>query len=162
MKKSYLSKKSDIKAYEKKTSYIFNSFVDRSNEYMMLPEEYDIFVNVAKHYFIDSDTQQQRLISNCLNYMKKVVLSIYNQGVICALPKIDVQVNDENSIIFNWVYSTFRAYMTFENEQGNYDAFFGIVAKTDEYAIKSETQKIDANNYKEVVTSAIVKMVEYC
>lgn len=163
MKKSYLNRKNDIKSYEKKSSYIFNSFVDRTNEYKILPEQYDIFVNVEKHYFVDSETQQQQLISNCLNYMKKVILSIYNsQGIICVLPKINVQVSDENTVVFNWAYSTFRAYMTFENEKGNFDAFFGIIAKTDEYAIKSETKKIDLNNYKEVVTSAIVKMVEYC
>lgn len=163
MRKSYLNKKDDVKPFEKRSSYIFNTFVDRTNEYEKLPEQYDIFVNVGKHFFIDSATPQQQLVSNCLNYMKKVLLSIYNyQGIICVLPKIDIQVSDENTVVFNWVYSTFRAYMTFENERGNYDAFFGIIVKTDEYAIKSETKKIDLNNYREVVASAIGMMVENC
>lgn len=74
----------------------------------------------------------------------------------------DVVIVLASTVVFNWVYSTFRAYMTFENERGNYDAFFGIIVKTDEYAIKSETQKIDLNNYREVVASAIGMMVENC
>lgn len=153
--KSYLTPNNDdeIKDYTRKTSYfpLHSRASFASALYSSLPEEYDIFSQIAPSFFTNRETKQQELISDCLIYMRKTLLSLYeSSGVVCVLPKLYAS-SDDGSITFNWAYSTFRAFLSFENETGGYDAYCGIVFKSDIESVATKIRKISSTNYKNVL-----------
>ena len=155
--KSYLDTESQpIHDYTKKNSYINNKDFDSkkeynflSEEYILLPEEYDIFSTLDKSFFTQKTTIQLDLISKCFNYMKKCLIDLYNkQDVICILPKLLSSQDEDGTITFSMVLSNLRAFLSFEGEKGDYDAYFGIVIHIDEDTISSETKKLTSENYE--------------
>ncbi len=140
--------------YEKKTTYIKeNEYINMESDlYLPLPEEYDIFTQIDPSLFFKRDTKQYELVSNCLKYLRRILQILYKErGVVCVLPKLIPSYDDRGTILFNWAYSTFRAFLSFENENGRYDAFCGIVYQSDENSVSTQTRKINDENYMEMI-----------
>ena len=153
---SYLSSQtaSEVKGYIRKNSYVSVSSNDSGiyDLYYSLPEEYDVFTYIDPSFFANKGTKQQELISDCLTYMRKALLSLFaSSGVVCVLPKLSVFNDDTGTITFNWAYSTFRAFLSFDDERGDYDSYCGIVFQTDNDSISTQTKKITKTNYKNLI-----------
>ena len=152
-KRTYLNAESKpIQGYSKKNSYIVDDERTPLKKYSLLPEEYDVFSELDPSLFTRMGTRQQGLISTCLLYMKECLLDFYNdRGIVCILPKLIETQDDEGTITFSMALSNFRAFMSFEGELGNYDAYYGVVAQTDEDSISSETKKLTYENYETAI-----------
>jgi hypothetical protein len=154
-KRSYLNTESkQIQGYSKKSSYIVDDDRDSLRKYSLLPEEYDMFSELDPAFFTRKETRQQKLISTCLFYMKECLLDFYNShGIVCILPKLIYTQDDEGTITFSMALSAFRAFMSFEGEKGDYDAYYGVVSQTDEDSVSSETKKLTYENYESAIQS---------
>ncbi len=138
--------------YSKKGSYVVNDDRDSLREYSLLPEEYDIFSELNSSFFTQGKTKQQEIIHMCLIYMKECLLDFYHRrGIICILPKLKYTQDDEGTITFSMALSNYRAFLSFEGEKGKYDAYFGVVSRTDEDSISSETKKLTDKNYQSAI-----------
>jgi hypothetical protein len=149
----YLTNKG-AKDYIIKQSYISESSHDNlvSDLYYTLPEEYDVFTYVDSSYFNKRETKQQELISDCLIYMRKALLSLSaSSGIVSILPKLHVSNDDNGTITFNLAYSTFRAFLSFDDKKGNYDSYYGIVFQSDDDKVSTRTGRIDESNYKSAI-----------
>ena len=152
-KRSYLDIESKpIQGYSKKNSYIVDDERESLRKYSLLPEEYDMFSELDPSIFTRMGTRQQELISTCLIYMKECLLDFYNDhGIVCILPKLIETQDEEGTITFSMAISNFRAFMSFEGEMGNYDAYYGVVAQSDEDSVSSETKKLTYENYETAI-----------
>lgn len=161
--RSYITSQKEIKDYTKKTTYVSDSHQDslKSDLYYPLPEEYDIFTYVDPSLFTNRNTQQRELISDCLIYMRKSLLALYmSSGIICILPKLRVINEDSGTITFNWAYSTFRAFLSFDDEEGDYDSYYGIIFQSDSESVTSQTKKISVDNYKKMLDELLTLVIE--
>lgn len=149
-KRSYFDTESKpVQGYSKKNSYIIDDDHDSLATYSLLPEEYDIFSELDQSLYIKEGTRQMDFISTCLMYMKESLIDFYNShGIICILPKLLCTQDEDGAITFSMALSNLRAFMSFEGEKGNYDAYFGIVSQTNEDSVSSETMKLTSKNYE--------------
>ena len=154
-KRSYLDTESKpVQGYSKKSSYIVKDDLDSTRKYSLLPEEYDMFSELDSSFFTRRETSQLELISTCLSYMKECLLAFYNShGIVCILPKLIYTQDDEGTITFSMALSSFRAFMSFEGEKGNYDSYYGVVSQNDEDSVSSETKKLTSENYETAIQS---------
>ena len=152
-KRSYLDTEAEsVQVYSKKGSYLVADEDDSIREYNLLPEEYDMFSEIDPAFFVRKDTKQFELIANCLTYMKKCLIDFYNRhGIVCILPKLKDSKDDEDTITFSMALSGFRAFMSFEGDNGDYDAYFGVVSRADEDSISSETKRLTIDNYETAI-----------
>lgn len=153
---NYLSSlgNSKTRAYIKKTKYATqnNSAGIEENIYQIIPEEYDIFSEIDPTYLSRRDTKQDELISDCLLYMRNMLFSLYRSNEVAFLfPKLKITHDSDGTITFNWALSTCRAFLSFENELGDYAAYYGIVMQTDEDSVSTRTSKITSTNYKDAM-----------
>ena len=160
-KRSYLDTDSGpVQGYSKKSTYILDDDRDFLRKYSLLPEEYDMFSELNSSFFTRRETRQLELISTCLFYMKECLLDFYNShGIVCILPKLIFTQDDEGTITFSMALSTFRAFMSFEGEKGNYDAYYGIVSQTDKDSVSSETKKLTFENYETAIQSFLQVLI---
>ena len=70
-----------------------------------------------------------------------------------VLPKLIYTQDDEGTITFSMALSAFRAFMSFEGEKGDYDAYYGVVSQIDEDSVSSETKKLTYENYESAIQS---------
>lgn len=154
-KKTYLNTESKaVQGYSKKSSYIVEDDYDSSKKYSLLPEEYDVFSELDQSFFTRKETRQLEFISKCLLYMKDCLLDFYyRNGVACILPKLICAIDDDGTITFSMALSSFRAFMSFEDERGNDDAYYGVVSQIDEDSVSSETKKLTEDNYEAAIQS---------
>lgn len=152
---SYLAYKyeNNIKDYSKKTTY----FPDNSNVklfseiYDSLPEEYNVFSQIDPSFFTRRETKQYQLMSDCLIYLRSALLSFYmSNGIVCTLPKLSVSFDDITTT-FNWAYSTYRAFLSFDNEKGDFDSYCGIVYQSETDYVSTHMRRINNLNYKRVI-----------
>ncbi len=160
-KRSYLDvEPKPVKGYSKKSSYIVDDERDFLFKFRLLPEEYDIFSELDQSFFTHKETRQSEFISTCLTYMKECLLDFYcRQGIVCILPKLLCSQDNEGAITFSMALSNFRAFMSFEGEKGNYDAYYGVVSQLDDESVSSETQKLTSENYKTAIQSFLQILV---
>lgn len=154
--KSYLLSRTsnEVKDYSRKTTYVSgNSYSDLLFDlYHPLPEEYDVFTCLDSSFFTNRETRQQKMISDCLIYIRKALLSLFaSKGIVCVLPKLSVLSDDNGTVTFNWAYSTFRAFLSFDDERGGNDSYCGIVFQTDRESVSTQTKRICKTNYKKVI-----------
>lgn len=154
-KKSYLDTEIEsIQGYSKKSSYIVDDDRDSLKKYNLLPEEYDMFSELDQSLFAQKGTRQVEFISTCLLYMKKCLIDFYNMnGVICILPKLICTKDDDDTVTFSMALSSFRAFISFEGERGNNDAYYGVLSQTEENSVSSETKKLTTENYEVAIRS---------
>lgn len=154
-KKSYLeTDEKVVQGYSKKSSYIIENDRGSLKEYGLLPLEYDMFSEIDQSFFTQKETRQLSFISMCLLFMKKCLVDFYNKyGIVCILPKLKCSQDDDGTITFSMALSNYRAFISFEGEKGDYDAYYGIVSQTDIDSISSETKKLTTVNYKAAIQS---------
>lgn len=161
MRKSYLSSDEDstLREYIRKQTYLSPKQSTRDNQkYSLLPEEYDVFSEIDPKLFLREDTEQQKLISLCLIYIKEQLISLFlEKGVICVLPKLKY-ITEENAVILNWAYSGYRVFFSFNNDEMGATAFCGIVVQSDEESVETQMKKLDIKNYR-LVLAGILKIV---
>lgn len=122
--------------------------------YMPLPEEYSVFSEIDDKYFLLKDTNQHRFVSQCLYYLKSKLSYLYaNAGVVKVLPKLSVTTDEDEAIILNWAYTSFRIYFNFEIQVE--DSYYGIVAQSTEESISTNTGKLTEKNYSAVLDSIL-------
>lgn len=164
MENNYLNnrKVNYFNEYIRRESYIPEDNIDKiSMSYLLLPEEYDIFSEIDSSLMSSTDTPQYELVSLCLLYMRESLLELYiSSNVICVLPKLTTSQEFDGTITFYWAYSGFRASLSFENEQGKYDAYCSIVYQTDESSISTKTRRINRLNYKAVMREILQLVVD--
>lgn len=88
--------------------------------------------------------------------MKECLIEFYNNNdVVCILPKLICSHDNEGTITFSMALSNFRAFMSFEGKQGNYDAYYGVVSQLEEDSFSSETKKLTIDNYEPAILSLL-------
>ena len=148
--------------YVRPPSYFSEDRIDKVGiSYLLLPEEYDIFSEIDSSLLSKTDTPQYELISLCLLYMRESLLELYlSNNIICVLPKLNESHAFNGTITFYWAYTGFRASLSFEDEQGKYDAYCSIVYQTDENTVSTKTSKINRINYKNVMREILQLVVD--
>ncbi len=120
-----------------------------SDVYYSLPEEYNIFSNIDFSFFINRNDKQQEQISNCLIYLRQIYFDfLHSNNIIGIFPKFYVTENDNGTITFNIATSNYSAFISFDNESGNYDSYSGIVIISGDESMSTSTFKLDKENYK--------------
>lgn len=167
MKKNYLSEYNEEvrTGYARKDSYsskdLSSTYEAETSKFFLLPEAYDIFSEIDLKFFSGEDKKQFDFISECLQYMRKRIIMLYNiQREMYVLPKLIPSQDTDGTITFNWVRSNFRAFFTFEGESGNYDAYCGIVVQVVSDAVSTQTRKLSKENYQSAIDAIIQLVVE--
>ena len=163
MSKSYIN----IRSNNNKISYHHgNSYIAQTNQqntlptYFPLPEEYSVFEDIDNGFFYLEDTAQHRLISLCLQQLKKSLYQLYElYGILRPLPKLKISHDEDDAIILNWAYVGFRIYINFEVAINN--SYYGIVALNGEDKFDSSTGKIDDKNYVSVIEQILHYIMNY-
>ena len=163
MKRNYLSLNEDdvLREYSKKESYISSEqSTTIEQDYILLPEEYDIFSEIDPRLFTQFDTQQHILLSSCLIYIKERLVSIFlANGVMFVLPKMQ-SAYEQGSIVLNLAYSGYRVFFSFDSDEMGATAYCGIVVQDEEASISTQTKKIDLKNYKKAINDILQPIIE--
>lgn len=164
MSKNYLSNSDrEDNKYSRKFSYIQKPNISMATgkyTYFLLPEEYDIFSELDPSVFVKMDTEQNKWIALCLSYMRDKLMELYiAQNIVCVLPKLTSFKDEDGTMIFNWAYSNYRAFLSFDGESGNYDAYCGIVIQLTLDEVSTQTRKLNKKNYQAAIDSIIQLVV---
>lgn len=164
MENNYLNNNntSSSNEYVRSPSYFLEDNINKVGiDYLLLPEEYDIFSEIDGSLLTKKDTPQYELISSCLSYMRESLLEFYHfNNIICVIPKLNESHGSDGTITFYWAYTGFRASLSFEGEQSKYDAYCSIVYQTDENTVSTKTSKINRINYKNVMREILQLVVD--
>ena len=122
--------------------------------YMPLPEEYSVFSEVDEKYFLLNDTEQHCFFSQCLSYLRTKLSYLYsNVGVLKVLPKLSMTTDDDAAIVLNWAYTSFRIYFNFEVKVE--DSYYGVISRSSEESISTNTGKLTKSNYSVIIDSIL-------
>ena len=137
---------------------------ENSLPYVALSDDYDVFSFFDKSYLYRTDTKQFELISLCFQFLRGKLVRIMREDRLYrrerVLPKIIMVQGEDGSIAFNWAFSSFRATLLFESEEGDKSAYCSIVFQRTADSISIETDEVNENNYSKVMEKLLFSVIE--
>lgn len=165
MKKNYLMDNNEdgIKKYTNASSYLpTEENIDYNNRsYFLLPEEYDVFSNLNWGELSIALKEKYPLAIKLLSSFRTHLQNIANNdGILCVLPKLLLNGDEEKSITFNLVNSNFRIFFSFEATEIGGMAYCGLVIQEDATSMITQSKLISEANYDSIVESVLKIMFE--
>lgn len=123
---------------------------DRTYKYLVLPEAYDIFVNINFGICKFRSDFQREMVSLFLENLRERLNKIYvESGILKVLPKLCLSQDTDGAIVIDWDYVNYRIFINIGEKIA--DSFYGIIVQNAANGTNSYTGELNKLNYEDVV-----------
>lgn len=126
------------------------------NDYILLPEEYDVFSNIKKELnkILIKKNEQSSFIKYFYNiFSDSLKEHYYKKNKNIVLPKFSLSKDEEGAYIFDLNKSTFRLFINFEKNKS--DSFYGYISQDEEDSYTTKNGRISENNCSQIIDTII-------
>ncbi len=126
--------------------------LDNSTYFFKLPQRFDIFRNISELENIENEDLKNLVNEFIKNF--KIILITYNHSFPddISLPEITLNINEDNSVLIEWIFKDFRVGFSFESDIKH---SFWYIVSNDKFDSFNSSGKLSLTNLDELITTIL-------